>query len=59
MWEPVLYRTSRLFCSQLLVMQISSTPLHICLPAASSLLCGSDEGLLYFNTQLSSGNAKR
>uniref|UniRef100_A0A674N4T4 Leucine-rich repeat and WD repeat-containing protein 1 n=1 Tax=Takifugu rubripes TaxID=31033 RepID=A0A674N4T4_TAKRU len=44
--------------NQLLVMQISSTPLHICLPAASSLLCGSDDGLFYFNTQPSSSNAK-
>uniref|UniRef100_A0A674MM19 Leucine-rich repeat and WD repeat-containing protein 1 n=1 Tax=Takifugu rubripes TaxID=31033 RepID=A0A674MM19_TAKRU len=42
--------------NQLLVMQISSTPLHICLPAASSLLCGSDDGLFYFNTQPTSKN---
>lgn len=49
--------------SQLLVMETSSTPLHICLPPTSSptppLLCGSDDGLFYFNTQLSSKNSKR
>lgn len=51
------------FCSQLLVMELSSTPLHICLPpaspAASPLLCGSDDGLFYFNAQLSSSSTRR
>lgn len=59
----VRYATFCLFCSQLLVMEVSSTPLHICLPpaasAASPLLCGSDDGLFYFDTQLSSGNSRR
>lgn len=61
--EWVLHRTFCRFCSQVLVMEISSTPLHICLPPASSpasaLLCGSDDGLFYFNTQPSSMNTKR
>lgn len=52
-----------LFYSQLLVMEISSTPLHICLPPASypasPLLCGSDDGLFYFSTQRSSSKARR
>lgn len=41
--------------SQLLVLEISATPLHICLPPASPgshLLTACEDGLYCFNTQL-------
>ncbi|CAL8275959.1 unnamed protein product [Arctogadus glacialis] len=48
--------------SQLMVLECSSTPLHLCLPPASpdtALLAATDSGLHCFNTQLSPGSGKR
>lgn len=48
-------------CSQLLVLEGSATPLHLCLPLSapgSHLLTACDDGLHCYNTQLGS-NTKR
>ena len=45
-----------------MVLECSSTPLHLCLPPASpdtALLAATDSGLHCFNTQLSPGSGKR
>ncbi|GAA6223809.1 leucine-rich repeat and WD repeat-containing protein 1 isoform X2 [Lates japonicus] len=47
---------------QLLVLEISATPLHICLPPPSpsaNLLTACEDGLHCFNTQLGTNNMKR
>ncbi|GLD46427.1 leucine-rich repeat and WD repeat-containing protein 1 isoform X2 [Lates japonicus] len=47
---------------QLLVLEISATPLHICLPPTSpsaNLLTACEDGLHCFNTQLGTNNMKR
>uniref|UniRef100_A0A8D0D3B7 Leucine-rich repeat and WD repeat-containing protein 1 n=1 Tax=Sander lucioperca TaxID=283035 RepID=A0A8D0D3B7_SANLU len=47
---------------QLLVLEISATPLHICLPPtspSSHLLTACEDGLHCYNTQLGTNNTKR
>uniref|UniRef100_A0A1A8EFC2 Leucine-rich repeats and WD repeat domain containing 1 n=1 Tax=Nothobranchius kadleci TaxID=1051664 RepID=A0A1A8EFC2_NOTKA len=47
---------------QLLVMEVSATPLHICLPPTSPgshLLTASDDGLHCFNTQLGTSSSTK